>query len=92
MHANAEIKTACYKVTALCFWNSSETAVLVCMQAKSAADRASAAERELRAARKAEAGRAAELQQLQSRLAELERDAAALPQMQQRIENLEDQV
>ena len=62
------------------------------MQAKSAGERASTAEKEVRAARKAEAGRAAELQQLQSRAAELVRDAAALPQLQQRIQDLEDEV
>lgn len=62
------------------------------MQANSAGERASMAEKELRAARKAEAERAAELQQLQSRAADLERDAAALPQLQQRIQDLEDEV
>ncbi len=62
------------------------------MQMKSASERAAAAEKELRAASNTEAAQALELQQLQGRAAELERDAAAARQLRERVQDLETQV
>ncbi len=62
------------------------------MQVKSASERAATLEKELTAASKAEAAQALELQQVQGRAAELERDAAAARQLRERIQDLETQV
>lgn len=62
------------------------------MQVNSANERAAAAEKDLRGASEAEASQALELQQLQGRAAELERDAAAARQLQERVQDLETQV